>query len=69
MCIRSDREWPNFEIVVFRGRCEEFETLHPDLTFGDLIDHAKRVPEDTVLGRITNQVKQKDLVTIERTLA
>ncbi|MDO8672742.1 MAG: recombinase family protein [Dehalococcoidia bacterium] len=55
--------------AAFQGKVEEFETLHPDLTFGDLIDHAKRVPEDTVLGRITNQVKQKDLVTTERTSA
>jgi site-specific DNA recombinase len=49
-------------------KVKELETLHPEVNFGDLIDQAKLIPEDTLIGKATNQIKKKkNLVTIERT--
>ena len=53
--------------ATFKEELEQFERVHSELTFGDLVDRSRIVPEDTALGRMTNQVKKQDLVTIVRT--
>lgn len=55
--------------TAFHKKVKELETLHPEINFGDLIDHSKQIPEDTTIGRVSNQIKKKNLVTIERTSA
>jgi hypothetical protein len=55
--------------TAFHEKVKELETLHPEINFGDLIDHSKQIPEDTTIGRVSNQIKKKNLVTIERTSA
>ena len=52
----------------FSEKVKELEEKHPEINFGDLIDHSKQLPEDTFIGRTANQNK-KNLVTIERTSA
>ena len=47
---------------------KELEGKHPEINFGDLIDHSKQLPEDTFIGRTANQIK-KNLVTTGRTWA
>jgi len=54
--------------ATFAQRVKEFEQLHPDITIFDLINPYKRLPEDTLLGKTANQLKQ-NLVTIEQTSA
>ena len=53
----------------FSQKVKELEQQHPELNFGDLIDHSKQIPQDTAIGRVSNQTKKKNLVTIERTSA
>lgn len=49
---------------------KKFEALHPEITLNDLIDHNKRVPEDTLIGVGSNQIKDKNnLVTTGQTWA
>jgi site-specific DNA recombinase len=47
---------------------KEFEIKHPNITFGDIIDYSKILPEDTAFGRVLNKEKAH-LVTIEQTSA
>ena len=50
----------------FYEKVKQLEEQHPEVNFGDLIDHSKQLPEDTFIGLTSNQIK-KNLVTIERT--
>ncbi|MBA7560944.1 MAG: hypothetical protein GH159_00135 [Dehalococcoidia bacterium] len=52
----------------FSEKVKELEEQHPEINFGDLIDHSKQLPEDTFIGRTSNQIK-KNLVTTEQTSA
>ncbi len=54
--------------LLFRGALKEFEEQHPEYSFEDLVDYDKTLPNDSLVGRVINQVKQ-NLVTIERTSA
>ena len=54
--------------TAFSQEVELLEKLHPEITFGDLIDHAKQTPNDTLIGQLSNQIKaKKNLVTIAQT--
>ncbi len=37
------------------GLGKEFEALHPEINFVDLIDHAELLSEDTTFGQIVNE--------------
>jgi len=52
----------------FSEKVKELEGKHPEINFGDLIDHSKQLPEDTFIGRTANQIK-KNLVTTGQTSA
>jgi site-specific DNA recombinase len=57
---------------VFHGALLEFEKQYPEYTLEDLINYDKTLPEDTIVGRVLNQVKsacKADFATIERTSA
>jgi len=53
---------------LFYEEAKKLEAAHPDLTFGDLIDQAVKIPDDTVIGQVINNIKSKrDLVTSAHT--
>ena len=43
----------------FSEKVKELEAQHPEINFGDLIDHSKQLPEDTFIGRTSNQIRRK----------
>lgn len=53
----------------FSDLVKELEVVHPEISLDDLIDYSVLVPEDTAIGRVSNQIKRKHLVTIEQTSA
>ena len=42
--------------TAFYEDMKKFEAFHPEITLDDLIDHSKRMPEDTFVGKASNQV-------------
>jgi len=48
---KAGKEVAKTETAESKPAVKELETQHPELTFGDLIDHSKQLPQDTFLAR------------------
>lgn len=62
----TSEDWPGEQEVLSMEMVRDMEARHPDVTLGDLMDHAKLLPEDEPLLRASNKIKQGNLEAAKR---